>query len=423
MKKLLTITILSLLWFMPISAEDNKWQISTMTNGKTALARMNGNITHGDTLIYSIKNINGKCEYVQELFTFYTAANNPDIKKIEDKIIPIKFNEEDTHAKAAYINPFLIGHRVMFDMGVYEVNKLIDHISKYKTYNVTIVNELNPKSAEQSNMIENFKAVDYFDVPNNSWNLKDVKETILQIQKLCLEYKETKKNITESKQGTKTYADGSKYVGQLKNGKRHGQGTYIFKNGITSSGEWKNNKAVGSHTITDPNKVGEKALGETIDEKNSQVNLGGSKDIGKVNLNCSMDGKSFIEPVLDFDNSTLYNKDGPITYHMVFDEKSIQIALRTLSGDEKYKVKILEISRMTGNGMIKQYMVSDEEYAKIGVKFATRMRFEGVDNFDDKSLDPERYKIIAQTKLEYVKGKEISKIKDFKCEKIEVKKF
>ena len=102
---------------------------------------------------------------------------------------------------------------------------------------------------------------------------------------------------------------------------------------------------------------------------------------------------------------------------------SIQIALRSLSGNEKYKVKILEISRMTGNGMIKQYMVSDEEYAKIGLKFATRMRFEGVDNFDDKSFDPERYKIISQTKIEYVDGKKISKIKDFKCEKIEVKKF
>jgi len=273
MKKLLAIVVLGLLWSNVGSAEDYKWEISTMNEGQTALARMNGDITHGDTLIYSIKNINGKCEYVQELFTFYTAANNPDIKKIEDKIIPIKFNEEDTHAKAAYINPFLIGHRVMFDMGVYEVNKLIDHISKYKTYNVTIVNELNPKSAEQSNMIENFKAVDYFDVPNNSWNLKDVKETILQIQKLCLEYGETKKNTTKNNQvtktsvdgvvyvgewkngkqngqGTQTWPSGEKYVGGYKDGKRHGQGTLTYKSGDIYFGEWKNDKRNGQGTFT-----------------------------------------------------------------------------------------------------------------------------------------------------------------------------
>ena len=81
------------------------------------------------------------------------------------------------------------------------------------------MDETNPKSAEQSNRIENFKATDYFDITNNNWSLKGAKEAILKAQKLCLEYKETKINITESKQVTKTFPNGNKYVGEWKDGK------------------------------------------------------------------------------------------------------------------------------------------------------------------------------------------------------------
>jgi translation initiation factor 2 subunit 1 len=54
----------------------------------------------------------------------------------------------------------MMGNRVMFSMGSYKVDQHIDFLSKYKTYDVTIVDETNPKSAGQSNMIENFKAAE-----------------------------------------------------------------------------------------------------------------------------------------------------------------------------------------------------------------------------------------------------------------------
>ena len=82
-----------------------------------------------------------------------------------------------------------------------------------------------------------------------------------------------------------------------------------------------------------------------------------------------------------------------------------------------------EISRMTGSGKMKFYIVSDEEYQKVAVKFATRMRAEGLDNFDDKSFDSARRKIIVQTKIEHFKDKKVTDTVKFKCEKIEGKKF
>ena len=39
-----------------------------------------------------------------------------------------------------------------------------------------------------------------------------------------------------------TFSDGSKYVGEVKNGKMHGQGTYTYKNGDKSVGEYKDDK-------------------------------------------------------------------------------------------------------------------------------------------------------------------------------------
>ena len=142
----------------------------------------------------------------------------------------------------------------------------------------------------------------------------------------------------------------------------------------------------------------------------------------EVNLECSDDKGTFLEPVLDFDNSIFYNSIGGTAYHMVFDEKLIQMVL-TPPDQTAYKIAILEISRMTGSGRMKFYIISDEEYRKIAVKFATKMKLEGLANFDDKSLDFARRKIIVQTKIAHVKGKELSDSKKFKCEKIEGKKF
>jgi len=41
--------------------------------------------------------------------------------------------------------------------------------------------------------------------------------------------------------GTYTYANGSKYVGEWKDGKKHGQGTYTSQDGTKGKGEFKDN--------------------------------------------------------------------------------------------------------------------------------------------------------------------------------------
>jgi hypothetical protein len=73
------------------------------------------------------------------------------------------------------------------------------------------------------------------------------------------------KNDKYNGQGTYTYADGDKYVGEHKNDKRHGQGTYTFASGDKYVGEFKNGKKHGQGTFTYAS--GDKYVGEWKDDK------------------------------------------------------------------------------------------------------------------------------------------------------------
>ena len=57
------------------------------------------------------------------------------------------------------------------------------------------------------------------------------------------------KNGKFSGQGTYTWLDGVKYIGEFKNGKRHGQGTYFWGDGTIDNGIWKKDKLVKHNKI------------------------------------------------------------------------------------------------------------------------------------------------------------------------------
>jgi hypothetical protein len=40
--------------------------------------------------------------------------------------------------------------------------------------------------------------------------------------------------------------DGKEYVGEWKNGNKHGQGTYTYADGRVEKGQWENDKFLGN---------------------------------------------------------------------------------------------------------------------------------------------------------------------------------
>ena len=73
------------------------------------------------------------------------------------------------------------------------------------------------------------------------------------------------KNDRADGQGTFTFPDGERFVGEYRDGKPNGQGTYTFPNGEKYVGEFRNGKRNGQGTFTWPN--GEKYVGEFRDNK------------------------------------------------------------------------------------------------------------------------------------------------------------
>ena len=90
-------------------------------------------------------------------------------------------------------------------------------------------------------------------------------------------------------QGTYTYANGDKYVGNFKDDKSHGQGTYTYASGDKYVGEYKDDKKNGQGTYTHAN--GDKYVGEFKDGKENgpgtYTHANGDKYVGNFK-----DGKS-----------------------------------------------------------------------------------------------------------------------------------
>ena len=75
-------------------------------------------------------------------------------------------------------------------------------------------------------------------------------------QKYVGEWKDGKQH----RQGTYTWSDGNKYIGEFKDGKYYGKGTFTFANGNKYVGKFKDNKFNGQGTFTFPD--GAKYVGE-----------------------------------------------------------------------------------------------------------------------------------------------------------------
>lgn len=170
-------------------SQEKEWRVEKI--GKVTTVSMNGDIQFGDVLMFWMKKHNDKCDILGHTFTFYTTKKNPKIANLKNKLIPIKikgekYNNGKIYATVTYLSPFLLGHRLTLSLGQYRVGQHIDYLSKNEKFDVSIIDTFED-TKKQKNILQDFKVSDYFDIKNNSWSLKGLKDAILKGQKLCME--------------------------------------------------------------------------------------------------------------------------------------------------------------------------------------------------------------------------------------------
>ena len=162
------LTFLILISFSKIAFSDD-WVVEKF-NDKIIVSK-NGEITHGDNLRFFIAK--DYCDEVQETFTFYTTSNHININDLAGKMLNVKMNDYEAQSEVKFIFPFLLGHIVWFDMGRYKINDHIDFFKNTKLYELRILNT------------ESFFAEDYFDIPNNHWNIAELKKNLERGREEC----------------------------------------------------------------------------------------------------------------------------------------------------------------------------------------------------------------------------------------------
>ena len=138
-----------------------------------------------------------------------------------------------------------------------------------------------------------------------------------------------------------------------------------------------------------------------------------------VDLTCKLGDKKFYAG-LDFTNYKWVNENGSGTY-MSYTEDVIKTVKRT-KGDMNSTHSLWYISRITGVGVIKGYKLTEKDLKLISDQQVIQIKRSMIGDLNNKSLDPARNKLRADTFVEYLSKRPGEPITtQFECEKTETK--
>ncbi len=127
---------------------------------------------------------------------------------------------------------------------------------------------------------------------------------------------------------------------------------------------------------------------------------------------------------LDFENSLIFDRFGQ-KRHMEFDDNTITYSSPNKSRIDKslFTHFLYRLSRLSGNGTLKGYKISDEQFEALKVLIVDEIIMKEVGNLEDKSLDWAREVIYTEKINEYLinTGKQVGSDLLFNCKKAEQK--
>ena len=147
------------------------WRVEPIDNDGVLISR-NGQVQVGDNLYFYISKSN--CNYLENLFSFYTANNHPRINMLLEEKVYIKINNTTSWANVRFIYPFLMGHSVWLSLGMFNMDDFVEILKPHDKFEVVIIDK------------ENFVAKEYFDIETNYWYLEGLDNALRRGKNLCL---------------------------------------------------------------------------------------------------------------------------------------------------------------------------------------------------------------------------------------------
>ena len=157
------------------------WNIKQFSNG-VIFVLTHGEITHGDELIFALST-DDDCKKINQLFRLYTSANHKLVTQLENKVISITDNGEQTDARVVGVNEELKGHVVVFNMGHFKKDEIVKYYDFYERFQVGVLN------SEHIEDIGQFNAKEFFDIPRNFWKTPHLKEALEIGEAYCEHHK------------------------------------------------------------------------------------------------------------------------------------------------------------------------------------------------------------------------------------------
>ena len=149
---------------------ENEWIVGYITESSIH-ARVNGTITHGDSL--DVRFVKDTCDTGNLLTYVYSMANHPKILKLEDQYVSANFMGEEIIARILFTQPFLGGHRSIIDLGWIPLEDLTQILLRKDPIKMKFLDS------------ENIKITEYFDIPENSWNNRGLLDALLRASSMC----------------------------------------------------------------------------------------------------------------------------------------------------------------------------------------------------------------------------------------------
>tara|TARA_B100001063_G_scaffold209389_1_gene206389 strand:+ start:503 stop:1063 length:561 start_codon:yes stop_codon:yes gene_type:complete len=178
-------TAILVLAFINLYLGAQEWEVSVEENESVTIS-IEGNISAGDKhRIVLVPFTHEPCFVAHSYFSNYSAADKAitDIETMPSKYLLAVANEKEKFlVTASVVNEFGLGSIMLFYASSNTIADLLDYYSGEEVISIELLDFWDYENQEPLNL----NIADYFDIPQNTWNLDGLAEALESGKEKCL---------------------------------------------------------------------------------------------------------------------------------------------------------------------------------------------------------------------------------------------